>query len=38
MLHVYCDGEMLQNIMALGVDNFIKLSQTVTDKTLNFLP
>ena len=26
MLHVYCDGEMLQTIMALGVDNFIKLS------------
>jgi hypothetical protein len=38
MLHVYCDGEMLQTIMALGVDNFIKLSQRVKDKNLNFLP
>jgi aspartate ammonia-lyase len=38
MLHVYCDGKMLQTIMVLGVDNFIKLSQRVTDKNLNFLP
>ena len=37
MLHIYCDGEMLQTIMALGVDNFIKIYQTVTDKNLNFL-
>jgi len=28
---------MLQTITALGVDNFIKLSHTVTDKNLNFL-
>jgi hypothetical protein len=37
MLHIYCDGEMLRTIEAFGVDNFIKISQTVTDINLNFL-